>query len=70
MFSLREAQQEVMESFPNDDMQPRYLLGILNSAIVNWFVQTSGTQMESGYFSYEARFIRYRPRFDLSKCPT
>ena len=46
---------------PNDDIDRRYLLGVLNSAVVNWFIQTSGTQMESGYYSYEARFIRSAP---------
>jgi hypothetical protein len=46
---------------PHDNVDPRYLLGLLNSAVVNWFIQTAGTQMESGYYSYEARFIRSAP---------
>jgi hypothetical protein len=46
---------------PKSNYDPRYLIGILNSALINWFIQTSGTQMESGYYAYEARFIRSAP---------
>jgi len=46
---------------PKKDIDPRYLLGLLNSSLVDWFIRTSGTQMESGYYSFEARFIRSAP---------
>jgi hypothetical protein len=53
---------------PRKGLDPRYLLGLLNSKAVDWFIQTSGTQMESGYFSYEARFIRSAPIRAIDFC--
>jgi type I restriction-modification system DNA methylase subunit len=46
---------------PKSGVNPKYLLGLLNSKVVDWCIQCSGTQMESGYHSYEARFIRSAP---------
>jgi hypothetical protein len=53
---------------PKKDLDSRYLLGLLNSKVVDWFIRTSGTQMESGYFSYEARFIRSAPIRPVDFC--
>ncbi|MFV2045189.1 MAG: Eco57I restriction-modification methylase domain-containing protein, partial [Anaerolineales bacterium] len=38
-----------------------YLLGLLNSSLLEWFIRQSATQMRGGYFSYESRFIRHVP---------
>lgn len=40
-----------------------FVLGLLNSSLLDWFIKTQGTQMESGFFSFEARFIRSAPIF-------
>jgi hypothetical protein len=46
---------------PKDDFSPLYLLGLLNCRAISFFITQSGQQMESGYFSFEARFIRSAP---------
>ncbi len=46
---------------PRSDVNPLYLLGLLNSRVLNFFITSSGQQMESGYYSFEARFIRSVP---------
>jgi hypothetical protein len=53
---------------PKSQYNPYYLLGILNSRAINFFITMSGQQMESGYYSFEARFIRSAPicRIDFS----
>jgi hypothetical protein len=38
-----------------------FLLGILNSRLVDWFHHKVATQMRGGWFSYESRFIRDLP---------
>jgi len=38
-----------------------YILGLLNSKLLEWFIRQSATQMRGGYFSYESRFIRNLP---------
>ena len=38
-----------------------YVLGLLNSKLLEWFILQSATQMRGGYFSYESRFIRHLP---------
>jgi len=38
-----------------------YMLGLLNSKLLDWFVKHTSTQMRGGYFSYESRFIRNLP---------
>jgi len=39
----------------------KYILGILNSKLIDWYIRNSSTQMRGGYFSFEARFIRNIP---------
>lgn len=46
---------------PKADVNPLYLLGLLNSQVLSFFITCSGQQMESGYYSFEARFIRSTP---------
>jgi hypothetical protein len=37
------------------------LLGLLNSKLLSFVMTAGGQQMESGYYSFEARFIRSTP---------
>jgi len=46
---------------PKPGVSPKFLLGLLNSRLLNWIVGQTGTQMRGGYFSFEARFIRSLP---------
>jgi type I restriction-modification system DNA methylase subunit len=39
----------------------KYILGLLNSKLLEWFLRQSATQMRGGYYSYESRFIRNLP---------
>jgi len=38
-----------------------YVLGLLNSKVLNWMVKQTATQMRGGYYSFESRFIRGLP---------
>ena len=38
-----------------------YVLGLLNSKLLEWIIRQSATQMRGGYFSFESRFIRNLP---------
>jgi hypothetical protein len=38
-----------------------YILGLLNSKLLEWYVQKVATMMRGGWFSYEARFIKNLP---------
>jgi Eco57I restriction-modification methylase len=38
-----------------------YVLALLNSRLLDWFVAKTGTTMRGGWHSYEARFIRGAP---------
>lgn len=38
-----------------------YVLGLLNSKVLNWFNHQIATQMRGGYYSFESRFIRRLP---------
>ena len=38
-----------------------YLLGLLNSTLLEWYIHQSATPMRGGYYSYESRFIRHIP---------
>ena len=40
---------------------PKYLLGLLNSRLLEWFIHQIATQMRGGWYSYESRFIRNMP---------
>jgi hypothetical protein len=39
----------------------RFVLGLLNSRLLEWFIRQTATRMRGGYFSFEARFIRSLP---------
>ena len=38
-----------------------YVLGLLNSRLLEWVIRKTATQMRGGYFSFESRFIRNLP---------
>ena len=38
-----------------------YVLGLLNSRLLEWFIRQTATQMRGGYYSFESRFIRNLP---------
>ena len=38
-----------------------YILGLLNSTLLNWFNRKIATQMRGGYYSFESRFISRLP---------
>jgi hypothetical protein len=40
---------------------PKYLLGLLNSSLLDWMLKKIATSMRGGYFSFESRFIRGLP---------
>lgn len=46
---------------PKPGIDSLYLLALLNSRVLSFFATSSGQEMESGYFSFEARFIRSIP---------
>jgi hypothetical protein len=43
------------------DHSREYILGLLNSKLLEWFIHHTATQMRGGWFSYESRFIRNLP---------
>jgi len=43
------------------DYSREYILGLLNSKLLEWYIRQSATQMRGGYYSYESRFIRNLP---------
>jgi len=46
---------------PKDKEDTFYLLGLLNSSVVNWFIAQTSTQMRGGYYSFESKFIKHVP---------
>jgi len=45
----------------NERLDPLFALGLLNSKLLSYWISMSGQQIESGYFTFEARFIRSTP---------
>jgi hypothetical protein len=46
---------------PIDGVNQKYLIGLLNSRLLDWFLEQVSTQMRGGWRSYEARFIKQLP---------
>jgi hypothetical protein len=46
---------------PAQGQSSTFLLGLLNSAVLDWFLHQFTTSMRGGWFSYEARYIRGLP---------
>ena len=38
-----------------------YVLGLVNSKLLEWIIYQTATQMRGGYYSFESRFIRNLP---------
>ena len=43
------------------EYRKEYVLGLLNSTLLEWMIRQTGTQMRGGYYSFESRFIRNLP---------
>lgn len=44
-----------------DGVLDLYLLGLLNSKLLDWYLKQISTQMRGGWYSFEAKFIRHLP---------
>ena len=44
----------------------KYVLGLLNSKLLEWFIRQTATQMRGGYYSYESRFINNLPIYAVN----
>jgi hypothetical protein len=54
---------------PAKGISTSWLLGLLNSQLLEWVIKQTSTQMRGGYFSFESRFIAPLPipKLDLKK---
>lgn len=43
------------------EYSPEYVIGLLNSNVLDWYIRQISTQMRGGYYSFESRFIRNLP---------
>lgn len=48
-------------SLKSDQVSYEFLLGLLNSRLIDWYIQAVAAQFHGGYFSYERRFIGHTP---------
>jgi len=46
---------------PKKSINPKYLLALLNSPLLDWAHHQTSTRFRGGYFSYESRFIKNLP---------
>ncbi|MCX5816086.1 MAG: hypothetical protein NTX75_07565 [Proteobacteria bacterium] len=44
-----------------ETFNPRYILGLLNSRLIDWYHHQMSTNFRGGYYSYESRFIKDMP---------
>lgn len=45
----------------SSNLVPEFLLGLLNSSLLDWYFQPGAARFQAGYFVYEARFLRNQP---------
>ena len=45
----------------SNKLVPEFLLGLLNSSLLDWYFQPGSARFQAGYFLYEARFLRNQP---------
>lgn len=45
----------------NKSVLEKYLLGLLNSKLLDWFLKKISTQMRGGWFSFESKYIKHLP---------
>ncbi len=43
------------------DLSPHYLLGLLNSRLLDWFVKQVSTRFHSGWYAYNKQYIEQIP---------
>jgi len=43
------------------DYSRSYILALLNSKLLQWFIHQTSSPMRGGYFSYESRYIKHLP---------
>jgi len=48
-------------SVKQGEFDQKYLLGLLNSKLLNWYIRQISTQFRGGYYSYARRFIEHLP---------
>ena len=46
---------------PKNDEDFKFLLAVLNSTVIAWYISKTSTQMRGGWLSFESRFIRSIP---------
>jgi adenine-specific DNA-methyltransferase len=46
---------------PKQNISEKYLLALLNSNLLNWFLKQTSTQMRGGWFSFESKYIKHLP---------
>ena len=46
---------------PNAETTSKYLIGLLNSRLLNWQLRHISTSMRGGWYSYESRYIARLP---------
>ena len=50
-----------------DEYSKEYILGLLNSKLLEWYIINTSTEMRGGYFSFESPFIKPLPiQMDLN----
>lgn len=45
----------------SDKVTPKFLIGLLNSSLLDWYFQPGAARFQEGYFLYELRFLRNQP---------
>jgi type I restriction-modification system DNA methylase subunit len=51
----------------NEKVTEKYLLGLLNSKLLDWYLKKISTQMRGGWYSYESKYIKHLPIKILDK---
>jgi hypothetical protein len=46
---------------PKENVTAKYLLALLNSNLLDWFLKQMSTQMRGGWYSFEAKYIKHLP---------
>jgi type I restriction-modification system DNA methylase subunit len=44
-----------------NDISPNYLIGLLNSKLLDWYLKQISTQMRGGWYSFESKYIKNIP---------
>jgi type I restriction-modification system DNA methylase subunit len=44
-----------------EDVSEKYILGLLNSSLLGWYLKKISTQMRGGWYSFESKYIKHLP---------